>query len=284
MTGVRRLGARIRLDDGNSSAPVSAPRRRRGSRSHRIRRSRARGSAPRPVILAGFLAVLYFLQDRMIFPGAATQGTPRPWSRPRARDRAGPACDAARRDAWSALFGPALSPDGKPASRRRVAAGAPLLLRQRDVPGLRRARIRAVPPAGPERADSRLPRLRDERRQAVRGRMPARRPRHASSRSDRGASRPRGSSPAAGRSAARWRSTWPRAPLAGLIAFSTFTSTHEMALAIVPLALPAASSPTGSTAWRRSARSPARSCSATAARSLVPFPMLERLAAAARRP
>src|SRR5271165_732016 len=55
---------------------------------------------------------------------------------------------------------------GRPSSPRCVVAACPgLLLRQRDVPGLRRARVRSLPPTGLERADSRLSGLWLERRQ-----------------------------------------------------------------------------------------------------------------------
>ena len=61
------------------------------------------------------------LQDRMIFPGAATQGTPAGESSSPTRDRAGQADDAARRDASSPCSArrsrPTASPIPTPSSR-----------------------------------------------------------------------------------------------------------------------------------------------------------------------
>lgn len=64
------------------------------------------------LIVAGLLVVLYFLQDKMIFPGAATQGTPA------ARVHARPGTElltlsTPHGDTVMALFGPALTPRGE---------------------------------------------------------------------------------------------------------------------------------------------------------------------------
>ena len=64
------------------------------------------------LILVGFLAMIYLLQDRLIFPGSATQGSLRRRSSAiRCRTRA--PCDATRRTSHGA-DGPALLPDGRP--------------------------------------------------------------------------------------------------------------------------------------------------------------------------
>jgi pimeloyl-ACP methyl ester carboxylesterase len=63
--------------------------------------------------ILGFLVVLYFLQERMIFPGAATQGTPQAT----VRDRPGSELvklSTPGGETITALFGPALSPEGRP--------------------------------------------------------------------------------------------------------------------------------------------------------------------------
>ena len=64
------------------------------------------------LVLAGLLVVLYLLQERMIFPGAETQGAPE------AIVHARPGTELVklttpRGETVTALFGPALSPDGK---------------------------------------------------------------------------------------------------------------------------------------------------------------------------
>ena len=119
----------------------------------------------------GIAAVMFSLQARIIFPGHETQGQPYAEVRPR------PGTELVRLETRRhvpivALYGPALTADGRPDPARCRAADAPLLLRQRDVPEARDARVRAVPAAGPERPGPRIRRLRDERRQPVRTRLP----------------------------------------------------------------------------------------------------------------
>jgi pimeloyl-ACP methyl ester carboxylesterase len=64
------------------------------------------------LVLAGFVLMLYLIQDRMIFPGTATQGRPEAVARP------GPGTELVRlptaEGMVTALFGPALLPDGRP--------------------------------------------------------------------------------------------------------------------------------------------------------------------------
>jgi fermentation-respiration switch protein FrsA (DUF1100 family) len=59
----------------------------------------------------GFLVVVYFLQGRIIFPGAATQGADQSKVRPRSGTEL-VTLTTASGDRVAALFGPALSPDG----------------------------------------------------------------------------------------------------------------------------------------------------------------------------
>src|SRR5262249_17044896 len=65
------------------------------------------------VVLLGFLTVLYSLQDRIIFPGAGTQGTPDSLVRPRPGTEL-LTLTTPRGQRIVALFGPALLPDGRP--------------------------------------------------------------------------------------------------------------------------------------------------------------------------
>ena len=75
------------------------------------------------LVLLGFLAVLYLLQDRMIFPGTATQGTPAVGRASAARHGAAH-LTTADGERVVALFGPALWPDGRPHPDPGLAAGA----------------------------------------------------------------------------------------------------------------------------------------------------------------
>ncbi len=59
------------------------------------------------IILVGFLVVLYSLQDRVIFPGAATQGTPEATVHPAAGAEL-VTLATPRADKVTALFGGAL--------------------------------------------------------------------------------------------------------------------------------------------------------------------------------
>src|SRR5690348_2692384 len=80
---------------------------------HRIRRVAVRGLRLLALILAGFLAVLYLIQDRMIFPGAATQGAPEAVVRPRPGSEL-LQLTTPRGDRVVGLFGPALQANGRP--------------------------------------------------------------------------------------------------------------------------------------------------------------------------
>jgi fermentation-respiration switch protein FrsA (DUF1100 family) len=65
------------------------------------------------VVLVGFLVVLYSLQDRVIFPGASTQGTPEATVHPTAGAEL-ITLETPRADKVTALFGGALTPAGRP--------------------------------------------------------------------------------------------------------------------------------------------------------------------------
>jgi pimeloyl-ACP methyl ester carboxylesterase len=65
------------------------------------------------LILAGFLAVLYLLQERLIFPGAATQGAPEAAVHPRPGTEL-VKLSTPRGERVIALYGPALTLEGRP--------------------------------------------------------------------------------------------------------------------------------------------------------------------------
>jgi len=91
---------------GPSSKPVTERRLSLG-------RAVLRGVGLLILILAGFLVVLYSLQDRVIFPGASTQGTPEATVHPSAGAEL-VTLTTPRADKVTALFGGALSPAGRP--------------------------------------------------------------------------------------------------------------------------------------------------------------------------
>jgi fermentation-respiration switch protein FrsA (DUF1100 family) len=64
------------------------------------------------LISLGFLAVLYSMQDRIIFPGTATQGTPQSIIQPRPGAKL-LNLSTSRGEKVVALYGPALLPDGR---------------------------------------------------------------------------------------------------------------------------------------------------------------------------
>ena len=84
---MQRLADRIMFECGHhrGSGDASTDPDPAEPTASRIRRNR-RSEGSRllvPSSSLGFLVVLYFIQDRMIFPGAATQGTPQAVVRPR---------------------------------------------------------------------------------------------------------------------------------------------------------------------------------------------------------
>ena len=123
------------------------------------------------VIYLGLLTVMFSLQTRIIFPGASTQGQPFAEVRPR------PGTELVRLETEHgervvALFGPALTADGRPDPARRIRPTLIYFYGNAMCLSYAAARLRAIPPAGPERADPRIRRLRHERRQPLREGMP----------------------------------------------------------------------------------------------------------------
>ena len=91
---------------GSTDAPPRRPR-------SRLRSIIVRNARFVTLILLGFLAVLYMIQDRMIFPGAATQGRPEAAVHPRPGSEL-ITLTTSGGERVVALYGPALSPDGRP--------------------------------------------------------------------------------------------------------------------------------------------------------------------------
>ena len=92
------------------TAPSPEPTR---SRSSRARSILLPGLRLLLLILLGFLAVLFLLQDRIIFPGTATQGTPQSVVHPPPGTEL-LTLNTSRGERVVALYGAALLPDGRP--------------------------------------------------------------------------------------------------------------------------------------------------------------------------
>src|SRR5271166_5833497 len=93
-----------------------------GSAAVPARRNRSRwrsvlviGSRLLILVLVGFVAMVYLLQDWMIFPGSATQGSPQAGVHPRSGAELLELATS-RGERVVALYGPALLPDGRPHS------------------------------------------------------------------------------------------------------------------------------------------------------------------------
>ena len=209
------------------------------ARGTRLRAALASGLRLLVLVLVGFLVVLYSLQDRMIFPGAATQGTPEATVHPAAGAEL-VTLATPRADKVTALFGRSAQPDGspladpmsRPALLYFYGNAMCLAYAEPEFERFRRLGLNVMIPdylgyglstGKPSeigcRRDGRgrawsicgregFPASTDHRRGVVAGRR--RRHRPAS-----------------------------RQPFGGLIAFSTFTSTHDMARNLVPVPLPA---------------------------------------------
>ena len=87
-------------------------------------------------IYLGLLTVLYSFQTRMIFPGRSTQGQPFAEVRPRPGTEL-VTLKTGQGERVVALFGPAMTSDGRPDPDAAIAPDHDLLLRQRDVLELR---------------------------------------------------------------------------------------------------------------------------------------------------
>ena len=253
-------------------------------RTHRIRRITVRGLRLLAFILAGFLVVLYFVQDRMIFPGAATQGAPEANLRPRPGSELLQLATP-RGDRVVALFGPALLPDGRP---HPDPASRPAFLyfygnamcvayAEAEFERFRRLGLNVLIPdylgfglSGGKASEIGCRETALTSLEALRSRG------FPSSRIIVGGWSLGG---------AVAIDLAYRQPVGGLIAFSTFTSTHDMALAIVPLSLPGWFFPHK---FDSLGKMPAITCPILLGHgrrdTLAPFPMLDRLARAARAP
>ena len=250
----------------------------------RLRYWTVRGPVLLVLTLLGCLAVLYALQDQMIFPGAATQGSPESRVRPRT------GCELLQLASKSgqrvvALYGPALLPDGRPHPEPR---SCPALLyfygnamclayAENEFERFRRLGANVLIPdylgygqSGGKASESGCRETAETALQAL---------------LDRGF--------AAGRIiACGWSlggavaiDLAARQQLGGLATFSTFTSAQEMALVIFPLPLPG---------WLfhhkfdSLAKLPQVSCPILLGHgrrdTIVPFGMMQKLAAAARGP
>jgi uncharacterized protein len=237
------------------------------------------------LVLVGFLFVLFTLQDRVIFPGASTQGTAAAVVRPR------PGTDLVMLDAIhgekvAALFGPALTSDGKPDPR---ASHRPALIyfygnamcaayAETEFDRFRRLGLNVIIPdyLGYGMSDG---------RPSEKGCQATADAAYDYLVSNRGFAPERIISAGWSLGGAVAIDLAFRRPVAGLIAFSTFTSTHEMARTFFPLGLPR---------WFFRHRFDSVSKITTIAcpillghgrlDALVPFEMNERLAAAAKGP
>ena len=180
--------------------------------------------------------MLFALQDRLIFPGArdAGQALGQSSSPPRT-ELVNLTTDAATTGS-SPCSARRLSPDGKPhpTPRRRPTLlyfyGNAMCLNDADV------RVRALPPAGRQRADPRLRRLRHERRQAEEAGChdtADAASRHLQRRKDIDPKKIIAAGWSLGGAVAIDLAS--RKPVAGLIAFCTFTSMAEMARRTSPL-------------------------------------------------
>ena len=96
---------------GETSPPGSAAEAASRTRS-RWRSVLVKGPRLLILILVGFLAMVYLLQDRMIFPGSATQGSPEAGVHPRSGAELVQLATS-RGERVTALYGPALLPDGR---------------------------------------------------------------------------------------------------------------------------------------------------------------------------
>jgi pimeloyl-ACP methyl ester carboxylesterase len=106
---------------------VTRRNRRRAMGKSKIQASRSKMQTVVRLVVGvylGVLAVMYFLQSRLVFPGRETQGHPLALVRPRPGTELVP-LTIRRGESIVALFGPALQPDGRPHPH---PAGCPTLL------------------------------------------------------------------------------------------------------------------------------------------------------------
>ena len=236
------------------------------------------------LVLVGFLAMVYLLQDRLIFPGSATQGSPQAGVHPRSGAEL-VQLSTSRGERVAALYGPALLPDGRP---HPDALSRPALVyfygnamclayAELEFDRFRRLGLNVLIPdylgyglSGGKASEIGCRETAETAYQALvsRGFPPSQ--------------IIAGGWSLGGAVAIDLAS---RRQVGGLIAFSTFTSTHDMALNICPMPLPR---------WffahkfESQNKIAAITCPILLGHgrqdSLVPFPMFERLAASAKGP
>jgi uncharacterized protein len=235
-------------------------------------------------ILPEFLAVLYLLQNWMIFPGASSQGSAAAVVHPR------PGTElimlaTKRGERVAALYGPALLPDGRshPQSTSRPALlyfygnAMCLAYAQPELERFRRLGLNLLIPeyVGYGLSSGKPSELgcRDTAEAALE---------HLRARGFPACRIIAGGWSLGGAVAIDLAS---RQPVGGLIAFSTFTSTQEMGKTLFPIALPGWFYAHG---FDSLSKLPKITCPMLLGHgrrdSLVPFPMFERLAAAAKAP
>jgi fermentation-respiration switch protein FrsA (DUF1100 family) len=236
------------------------------------------------LVLVGLFLVLYSLQDRMIFPGAGTQGVPE------SRVRARPGTElvnltTARGETITALFGPALSPEGnhladassRPALLYFYGNAMCLAYAEPEFERFRRLGLNVMIP--------------DYLGYGMSGGKPSEVGCRETAELCLGWLRSRGFEPSRV-VAGGWSlggavaiDLASRHPLAGLIAFSTFTSAQDMGRTILPLALPSwfYAHKFDSLAKIRTIRCPIL-LGHGRRDSLVPYVMFERIAQAAKGP
>jgi pimeloyl-ACP methyl ester carboxylesterase len=235
-------------------------------------------------ILVGFLAMVYLLQDRMIFPGSATQGSPQAVVHARAGAELLELATS-RHERVAALYGSALLPDGRahPAAMSRRALvyfygnAMCLAYAEPEFDRFRRLGLNVLIPdylgygmSGGKASETGCRETAETAYQTLlaRGFPPSR--------------IIAGGWSLGGAVAIDLAS---RRQVGGLIAFSTFTSTHDMALSICPLPLPRWFFVHKFESQRKLA---AVTCPVLLGHGrrdpLVPFSMFERMAAAVRGP
>lgn len=236
------------------------------------------------VLLLGFLAVLYLIQDRMIFPGTGTQGRPEAIVRPR------PGTELVRLttslgEPITALFGPALGADGRadldattrPALLYFYGNALCLAYSETELERFRRLGLNVLIP--------------DYLGYGMSGGRASEQGCRATAETcydwlrDRGFQEERIIACGWSLGGAVAIDLASRRPVGGLIAFSTFTSTREMGQTIFPLALP---SFFYSHKFDSLGKLPSITCPILLGHGrrdpIVPFAMQARLAAAAKCP
>jgi pimeloyl-ACP methyl ester carboxylesterase len=274
-------GGRFAMDAGEPTASGPQPARPLA----RLAKLASRGLQLLVLVLLGLLAVLYFLQDRMIFPGAATQGRPEAIVNPQPGSelihlttRSG--------EPVTALFGAALSADGSlhpnPKSRPALVYfyGNAMCLAfcEPEFQRFRRLGLNVLIPdylgygmsggkvseAGCRRTGEACLLWLVERGFTIDDRIVV------------------GGWSLGGAVAIDLAARWP---VAGLFAFSTFTSTRDMSHSIIPLALPGF---LFAHKFESLAKLPRIACPILLGHgrrdTLVPFSMHGRLAAAVKAP